>query len=195
MPHSAYILAGGRSRRFGSDKALATLAGQPLIVRLAGTLRAAGVLVTAVADRPGRYDHLGIDTIADIEPGRGPVGGLHTALHHNAGDWLVLVSCDMVALRPSWLAMLDGARARARASSAVAFRDRGGTRWQPFPGLYHRDLLPLIEAGETRMQRLLDDGRATAVPLPGDWPAVAQANTVDDLAHAARGLARRSEAS
>ena len=192
MPHPAYILAGGRSRRFGSDKAIAELHGQPLIARVADQLRRTAASVTAVADRPGRYARLGIDTIADIEPGRGPVGGLHTALRHNAGDWLILVSCDMLDLRPAWLAMLD--RARRAGAPAVAFRDRGGERWQPFPGLYHRNLLPLIEAGETRMQRLLDDARATAVPLPGDWPVVAQANTLDDLAQAARGFAKPPEA-
>jgi molybdopterin-guanine dinucleotide biosynthesis protein A len=69
------VLAGGQSRRFGSDKALALLGGRPLI---AHAIEALGVQVDAVIvcgrewgdwvpDRPG--------------PGLGPLGGIAAALH------------------------------------------------------------------------------------------------------------------
>jgi len=38
----AVVLAGGESRRFGSDKALAQFRGEPLISRVVRELRAAG---------------------------------------------------------------------------------------------------------------------------------------------------------
>jgi len=46
---SAVVLAGGESRRFGSDKALARFRGEPLVQRLARTLRDAGFAQVMVA--------------------------------------------------------------------------------------------------------------------------------------------------
>ncbi|MEX0886386.1 MAG: molybdenum cofactor guanylyltransferase [Phycisphaeraceae bacterium] len=183
----AYLLAGGQSRRFGSDKARAELDGVPLLVRLARELQPLTASVTVIAHTRDAYADLGLTTIADIQPGRGPLAGLHAALHHAEHPWLLLASCDMLQCRPHWLAALAATRTAPAPATiqAVAFRER---YWHPFPGLYHRSLLPEVErrlaAGELRMQHLLTDV-ATAAPMPPDWPEVAQANTPEDLAHAA----------
>ena len=88
------ILAGGQSRRFGSDKALAMLDGRPLIAHAIAALAAecSSVVVcgrdwpghTTLPDRPG--------------PGLGPLAGLCAALHHArmTGHGAVLTSaCDL----------------------------------------------------------------------------------------------------
>lgn len=184
IPLPAYLLAGGQSRRFGSDKARATVEGVPLIVRLAEQLRPIADSITVIADKAGRYADLGLTTIGDIHPGQGPVAGLHTALHHADAPWLLLVSCDLLELRPHWLEALWHARTDGAHTQAVAFHEQ---HWQPFPGLYHQSLLAAVErrlaAGDLRMQRLLDV-TASAVSLPSDWPAVAQVNTPEALVKA-----------
>ena len=77
-PIAGLILAGGASRRFGSDKALAHLPGDQrtlldraiaLLSTVAGT-----VSVVAPADRP--YPNL----VADVYPGEGPLGGVISGL-------------------------------------------------------------------------------------------------------------------
>ena len=55
-----YILAGGRSRRFGRDKARATTGGAALVVRLAELLTPVAQSITVIAGRPGAYDDLGL---------------------------------------------------------------------------------------------------------------------------------------
>lgn len=178
----AYLLAGGRSRRFGSDKARAEVAGTPLIVRLARQLQPLTSSVIVVASQADQYADLGLTTIADIHPGRGPLAGLHTALHHVDQPWLLLCSCDLLVCRPHWLNTL--AAARTSTTRAVAFRDQ---HWHPFPGLYHHALAEEVTrrlmADDLRMQHLLD-AEARPAALPVDWPAVSQANTPADLAHA-----------
>lgn len=91
------ILAGGRSSRFGSDKALALYQGRPLIAHVAEALlahcdglvicgRAWGGHVT-VADLPG--------------PGLGPMGGLCGALAHGLASGFAEVlaaPCDLLGL-------------------------------------------------------------------------------------------------
>src|SRR4051794_14706591 len=75
----AYILAGGQSQRFGSDKARAPLDGKPLIVHVAESLKPIASSVTVVAKDFGEYDDLGLVSIGDLQPGLGPMGGLLTA--------------------------------------------------------------------------------------------------------------------
>ncbi|MEX0652698.1 MAG: molybdenum cofactor guanylyltransferase [Phycisphaeraceae bacterium] len=189
-PLPAYLLAGGQSRRFGSDKARAEVAGRPLIVRLARQLAPLAVSVTVIARTANAYADLGLTTLGDVHPGQGPMAGLHTALHHAKPHhpYLLLVSCDMLVCRPHWITALT--EARSTSTQAVAFREQ---HWHPFPGLYHRSLLAEVErrlrAGDLRMQHLLDDV-ATPAPLPADWPALPQANTPAELAQAVRKLER-----
>lgn len=85
------VLAGGRSRRFGSDKAMALLDGTPLIEHAIAALAAQteAVIVCGrewtdwVADRPA--------------PDLGPLGGINAALHAAAErgfDAVLTVPCD-----------------------------------------------------------------------------------------------------
>ncbi|ASV72877.1 Molybdopterin-guanine dinucleotide biosynthesis protein MobA [Thermogutta terrifontis] len=190
-----YILAGGKSRRFGSDKALATLAGEPLLVRLARMVTPFATSVTVVADRPGKYSSLGLRTIGDLSPGQGPLGGLITALDDLREPWMLLLSCDLVLVKASWIDRLMSAR---RANSlAVAFHH---DVWEPLCALYSRDIRPRVQeaitAGRWSLQELLAAVPAVSVALPPDWPPIVQINTPDDFRRAEEWLkmARQPEA-
>ena len=149
MHHSAYILSGGQSRRFGSDKARhATPAGPQLLV-LADQLRSLGHTVHIVADRADRYADLGLTCLVDSQPNSGPLAGLAAALAHHrqslprpslrANGWLLLVSCDQRDWQSAWTEQLS--LYTSDAADAAIYYD---TQWQPLPGLYHIDLLPTI---------------------------------------------------
>jgi len=88
------ILAGGHSRRFGSDKALALLAGVPLLDHVRRRLAAQCETVVVV----GR-DWPGLISVPDRPaPGLGPLGALAGALHHaahHAYDAVLTSGCDL----------------------------------------------------------------------------------------------------
>jgi len=155
-----YILAGGRGSRFGSDKARATLGGQPLLGHVAAMIEPVAAHIAVVADRVGKYDDLGFRTIADRRPGIGPLGGLDAALAdlHGSGDWLLLCSCDALVIRSAWLTRLIGA-ITDDARHAV-------------PVVRHQ-----IEQDRRSMQELLDRLRTADLQTPKDWPEQWQANT------------------
>jgi molybdopterin-guanine dinucleotide biosynthesis protein A len=191
MSVTGYILAGGKSSRFGSDKARAELEGVPLLVRVADVFRLICDDVFAVADVPGKYADVNVPTIADLRPGRGPIAGLETALahrlQHRGPGWILLASCDLAGLKIEWTkAVLKHATTLDESSSikAIAFRSEF---WQPFPAAFHTDLLPFatrqLDAGHASFQALLSDSeaRAIALPLPADWPGIVQVNTPADL--------------
>ena len=185
IPVPVYILAGGRSRRFGSDKARALLDGVPLITRVADMLRDVALDITVVADTPDKYADLDLPTIADPTPDLGPLAGLINALEHrltrHGPGYLLLTACDVTTIRPPWIDQL--CQHTLHQPPAVAFRD---DKWQPMLGLYHTDLRPTarrnLQSGHSSMQQLLDDAPAAALPLPPDMPENWQINTPDDLA-------------
>ncbi len=100
-PRRAYLLSGGQSRRFGSDKARALVDGQPNLLRLANVLHRADWSVTIVAQRESEYSDLSLRCIADFAQDAGPLVGVITALrdceaHHQSRCWIA--TCDLLEL-------------------------------------------------------------------------------------------------
>ena len=165
MHHSAFILSGGQSRRFGSDKARHITPAGPQLLVLVDQLRSCGHTVHVVADRADRYADIGLTCLVDAQPNSGPLAGLASALAHHlqslpspsprASGWLILVSCDQRYWQSSWTEELS--LHISDAVDAAIFYD---TQWQPLPGLYHVDLLPTImdrlAAHQLSLHSLLD---------------------------------------
>jgi molybdopterin-guanine dinucleotide biosynthesis protein A len=168
-PVPAYVLAGGRSSRFGSDKARAVIHGVPLIVRVADSLARSGLPVTVVAARSDAYSDLGLTTIGDIVPGQGPLGGLWTALDHRGGDgWAFVCACDWVGVRPEWIRLLVAAQRNG--AQAVLF---ASDREQPLFGLYHTSIRETaarrVETGTLKMLDFVREIDVLTVPAPVGW--------------------------
>lgn len=102
---AGYVLVGGRSSRFGSDKALATWNGKTLALWVAEQVREAAGSVTLVGPRE-KYGSLGLPLIEDPIQGFGPLAGLSAALDHTAAAWNVVVACDMPHVTAGFLAFL-----------------------------------------------------------------------------------------
>jgi molybdopterin-guanine dinucleotide biosynthesis protein A len=92
---NAAILAGGLSSRMGQNKALLEVGGQPIIQRVIDRVREAvdGELFI-IANEAGPYERFGLPIYPDVLPGKGPLGGLYTALAHSAASHVLMVSCD-----------------------------------------------------------------------------------------------------
>ncbi|OOV15826.1 molybdenum cofactor guanylyltransferase [Deinococcus sp. LM3] len=150
------VTAGGRSSRFGSDKALALLEGRTLLERACASLQdcPARLLIAP----PGRYvlpAHLGRwDTHPDRRPGEGPLAGLESALTHAPPGWVAFTGVDLPWLTPDYWRTLSAAITPGRLS--VQATD-GQDRPQPLAALYHTDLLAhvsaLLDSGERRLRR------------------------------------------
>lgn len=89
---AGFVLAGGRSSRMGSDKALVQLAGLPLVAHALEILRSAGV-PGAIAGSTSTMEEYA-PVIQDIEPGRGPLGGVCAALRSTSARHAIFLSVD-----------------------------------------------------------------------------------------------------
>jgi molybdopterin-guanine dinucleotide biosynthesis protein A len=128
---SGWVLAGGASRRMGTDKALIEVNGQPLILLAAA--RVAGVCgkVSIVGD-PARYGKLGLPVVPDNFSGEGPLAGIEAALGATGTDWNLIVACDMPALEPEILERLFSAGAD------IAVPEYPDGVVEPLCAVYHR---------------------------------------------------------
>jgi len=91
----AIILAGGKSRRFGSDKALSLFRGEPLIQSVINTVREITDNIIIISNSPEKYDFLPFSVFADLIPGCGPLGGIYTGLYYSNHEKNLVLPCDM----------------------------------------------------------------------------------------------------
>lgn len=144
----AIVLAGGSSRRMGTDKALLRLGGRTLIEIVVQTLLGITSDVVVAAGqlpRPG-WPRLGVPLVADRVPGRGPAAGLDAGLRAVQAGSAVVVACDMPFLNTNLLRRLI-----AELGSFDAVVPVCGGRRQPLHAVYSRSCLPaldqILEAG------------------------------------------------
>lgn len=97
---SSVILAGGRSSRYGLNKAFVEVEGIPLIERVAGVLRAVFEETVIITNSPEDYAYLDMPMHRDIIPELGPLGGIYTGLQMITGEAGFFVACDMPFLHP-----------------------------------------------------------------------------------------------
>lgn len=115
-PLGAWVLAGGLSSRFGSDKALFLVGHETLLSRTARVCREAGLAATVVAraERPG-----GLPTLVEPDGSRHPLHGVATALAAAAAlhqTHALFVPCDLPGIEVANLRILLDAHARGHAT-------------------------------------------------------------------------------
>lgn len=134
------ILAGGQSRRFGSDKALHQVGGIEMIIRVyEGLATVASPVLISVANHTQRYD-LPLTHVYDQFPGHGPLAGLHAGLLTAKTPWVFTTAVDLPFITPSAIQLIT--KNIADDVDAVVASD--GQRLQPLFGCYRRSLVNQI---------------------------------------------------
>lgn len=156
------VLAGGASRRMGSDKRLLLVDGEPMLRRVARVVAGATdeLIVSVSESHPLPPDILGdtrARTVVDARPDAGPLAGLEAALAAATHPVAVVVAADMPWVEAGLLRTLLVRLAETDADAAAAMTDRGP---QPLLAAYRRDpslaaATKLLDAGERRMRALL----------------------------------------
>ncbi len=135
-----WIIAGGRSSRFGSNKALAPWKGKTVIKAVAEAAMSVSEHVFIIANDPDSYLNLRVPVVADIFPGLGPLSGLHSALTHSRSRRIFLLACDMPLIQPDFMTWM-----MAKDTWAPVLIPEGPEKIEPLHAIYHVGLLPLVE--------------------------------------------------
>ncbi|SPD73227.1 Molybdenum cofactor guanylyltransferase [uncultured Desulfobacterium sp.] len=108
---SGVILAGGKSSRYGRNKALEKIDGISLIERVAGVMGSVFEHLIIITNTPDEYAFLNIPMHGDFIRGLGPIGGIYTGLSviHNTSGFFV--ACDMPLLNQDLIRYMTNKRA------------------------------------------------------------------------------------
>ncbi|XEC95273.1 molybdenum cofactor guanylyltransferase [Paenibacillus tarimensis] len=167
------IIAGGRSVRMGSDKALLPVGGRPLLAGVTEQVAALCGKVLIVANGEQRLEQyravIGeyapgmksvVRIVADRYPGSGPLAGLEAGMSELPQQgYAFVLACDMPHISTTLLQ-----RMAERADGAADVVHAAG---QPFHALYHTRTAEtarrMLEEGDFRFMRLFERLRVTEV--------------------------------
>lgn len=184
MDLDAYILAGGKSSRFGSDKALFPIEGEAMILRVHRALSDAQFNNITVVGREEIRSLSGIHCIPDLLPNLGPLGAFHSICSQEKSKSFFTISCDMPFVEAS---IIQTFLEKTKGMDNCAVEIEG--RPQPLFAKYSRNIAKqvneLIIAEELSMSALLQriDIKLIDAKLLCDEPkkAFANINTQQEL--------------
>ncbi len=180
----ALVLAGGRSRRLGRDKAGLEIDGKPQLERTVELLDALveRVWVSVRADQPGDALRDRYPQIVDREEDAGPVGGILAALESDRNaDWLV-VAVDLPRLDRETVEVLLDAEP---AGPFTAYRSTSDGLPEPLCAVYRAEALPIVrgyvDAGIRCPRKILIESGVELLAQPNP-AALDNLNTPEDQA-------------
>jgi len=164
-PVSLIILAGGKGRRMGADKASLPLPGGPLIGRVLRQVEGMFDEVLISVSKGQAVDEPGCRTVEDTAPGQGPLAGILAGLKAAKNDVCAVLACDIPDIDASFL---EGLIAKAQGFDIVVPVSSGGL-FEPLFAVYGRSVIPeieaLVQAGDFSILTLFDRCRTRKVRL------------------------------
>lgn len=135
------VLAGGKSRRMGTNKSFVSLAGKPMleiiIEKLKGIFSLPPILVT---NSPELYSYLKLEMREDIIKDQGPLGGIHAGLSNSSSEYNFVFGCDMPFLNPGLISYMV-----EQIGEEDLIIPRHGTCLEPLHAIYSKGCLNSIE--------------------------------------------------
>ncbi len=139
------ILAGGKSRRMGVNKAFLRLGDRTLIEHGIHRIQPITDELLIITNTPDEYNHLGIETKADIIPNSGTLGGIHSALTYSTNDAVICVGCDNPFINTDLLLYLISMLGKYDAVIPYTCSEKGQMTLQTLCAVYSKRCLPIIE--------------------------------------------------
>jgi molybdenum cofactor guanylyltransferase len=159
---TAFVLAGGKSTRMGSDKAFVNYRGIPLLAHALDVARAACADVRIVGNR-AKFARYGT-VVEDLFPDRGPLAGIHAALLASQTDLNLMLAVDMPMVSSEFVKYLLGV---AQVDEATVVVPRVAGRRQPLCAIYRPEFASIAEAalqaGRNKIDPLFSEVRIRTV--------------------------------
>ena len=186
MKRNAIILAGGRSSRMGTNKALLRVGGVPLIRRQASALSALFDDVLISCKSPEEYEFLGLPVVRDEYKAGAALVGLCSGLRASEADFNFCIACDLPLVHAG---LIEHMLAEAGGAPAVAPESERGL--EPLYAVYRKGcenaITELVESGRYSLRDMLRHiggrtiGREEVERICGGTGPFLNVNTLEDL--------------
>ncbi|MEN8115931.1 MAG: molybdenum cofactor guanylyltransferase [Bacteroidota bacterium] len=152
MQITGIILAGGKSSRMGTDKALLELGGITLLEKAIGLCQSACSSILISSNNP-KHRKPDIPLIPDEIENCGPMGGIYSCMKKSLTDWNFVVSVDSPLVIPEFIGYLISETEDC--DVVVPVHSKGK---EPLIALYHKQCLPemerMLRSGNFKMHNL-----------------------------------------
>src|SRR6476660_7550396 len=138
---TAFVLAGGKSTRMGTDKAFLELSGRSLLTNALELAQSVATEVRIVGD-PARFSAFGA-VVQDVYPNRGPLGGIHAALAASDAELNLIIAADLPLLDVRLLKLLIDIAGNCDALVTVP---RVAGNYEPLCAVYRKPFVAFAEA-------------------------------------------------
>jgi len=137
---TAFVLAGGKSSRMGTDKAFLRLGDETLLsLALKAASSVAGdVRIVGDASKFAAFGRV----VEDVYRDRGPLGGIHAVLSSSMTELNLMLAVDLPFVGPEFMEYL---LLRARQTGATVTVPRAGLGLQPLCAVYRRGFAKVAE--------------------------------------------------
>ena len=196
-PCTGVILAGGQNTRFGgTNKALASFAGKPILDHILATFADRFDEIILVTNTPRLFIDWDLTLVSDVLQSRSSLTGLHAALFYSRHDDIFITACDTPLLRGALLDLLLDAR-EDQVDAVIPETAKG---LEPLCAIYSRRCLPAIEnrlqRGDYRIRGFFSSVKIKRLAISRlravdpDLRSFANVNTPEDLARIETGYAK-----
>jgi molybdopterin-guanine dinucleotide biosynthesis protein A len=131
MRVTGVVLAGGKSRRMGRDKAFLPFGPGLLIERVIEVVQQVTAEVILITNTPEQYQRFGLPMFSDVIAEAGSLGGIYTGLLSVTTPYSLCLACDMPFVKATFLRFLCDMAAEA---DVVIPRNTGD--FQPLCAVY-----------------------------------------------------------
>lgn len=157
------VLAGGESRRMGSDKSLLPFAGGRFIDHIFRVLSGVFEEVIIVTNSPSLYADIPCSKVPDIYSNGGALAGIHSGLKHANNEKIFVVACDMPCV--STAAIRRICLQKEAADVVIPRSDRGA---EPLHALYDQKcraaIGAMLVAGKKKIVDFFSQFRVLEIP-------------------------------
>jgi FdhD protein len=169
------ILAGGESRRMGSDKSLLPFHGARFIDHTYRIMAELFDEVIIVTNSPDLYSAIPCRKVPDLYYAQGSLAGIHSGLSHARHNAAFVVACDMPFINPEAITLLCDLAADG--DVVIPISTHGP---EPLHALYHKRCIPAMEmvldAGHKRIVGFFPQVDVIEVPAADLSPSGAVEN-------------------
>ena len=155
MQVTGVILAGGKSRRMGRDKAFLPYGKGLLIERVIEVVQQVTADVILITNTPEQYQRFGLLMFSDVIPEAGSLGGVYSGLVFAKTPYSLCLACDMPFVKPDFLHFLCDT-----AAEADVVIPRNAEDFQPLCAVYSQvcrePIRQKIEVGRLKITGFFD---------------------------------------
>jgi len=158
---NAIILAGGKSSRFGSNKAMYKLDQKPMLENIIEKLEPFFNKIYIIGNEKQELKGIKgkIEYLTDKIPDKGPLGGLYTGLSKTDSQFNYLQACDMPFICEDYLSFMQAYIKKDSKYEAYIPEKEGYL--EPFVGVYNKnikeDILKLIKKDQLNFDYLFNE--------------------------------------